>query len=459
MDPPNTERAFVAGIPRLDALNVLREVSNIYQGKMIIPGTVEELRSLDANPHTRNMAVDVSVADVEMESYAEHVIQREDTSIRVRVQRLPFDYKEAVEVFAITAPARPFMNAFIADATALLVEGTDISEKSVFLKAWTLVQERPGRKASFIPILRVMVRSQDHAAFLAKWRGAADGKWVKTPKGFQTQVWRSMKKLKESRPEGKRPATQKVVFVNGMQEGWTVEQLEREWQQAGVSKGAFDVVKIAEGRSGMIVLSPDDVVCDRDLRVAEMVMEGLARPGMKMRLNLNAAPDHVREQEAEKNARQTAQGGQRRQTETTRAWGTTPDKRDASIEALVQCVEQLTRQVRALTEQVVDLSTRQTLVEEKQGAPAAWTTIAERMQRVEELIRRGFGQAREDRPPREQAIESPMDREPWSAVKRGRGSTPVEQAAAAAKETGKEAVRPRTLRYTELQEESVEEDY
>ena len=49
----------------------------------------------------------------------------------------------------------------------------------------------------------------------------------------------------------------------------------------------------------MLVLAPDELIGDRELRVAEqeLTAAGLACVGMRIRLSYNAAPDRVREQE------------------------------------------------------------------------------------------------------------------------------------------------------------------
>jgi hypothetical protein len=306
---------------------------------------------MDENPHTKNMSVTLA-CNGELELYSEVVVPSEDTSIRVRVQRMPAECRVASEMLTLTAPGRRFMCGFIKDATAALVNGTGLTENDVFLKAWTIVQEKAGEKPVFIPVVRVMVRVQVQGTLMAKWGSVRDGTWIKTKRGYQTQVWRSRRKLREARQlDGKRPTTHSVVFVNGLRDEWQVEELAEAWRRTGIST-EFDVAKIAAGRAGMIVLAPDDPVGDRELRAAELELATMAKPGVRLRLAYCAAPDRVRQQEMEERARQ--QDPLAATAATTRAWGTPTTPKNGQDDEVTQLLRQLVQQVAEMRQEIVE---------------------------------------------------------------------------------------------------------
>lgn len=354
MDGQAIGRVFLAGIPRSGAMAVLNAVNERCGGKLHLPGTEEELARLDANPHTKNMSL-VLGYDGEPSIYEEFVLTHQDSRVRVRGQRLDYDYGDASEVLTMLAPARVFMSDFIQDAAAALVEGTGLTAHDVFLKSWVIVQETAGEKPAFIPVVRVMVRVQVQGTFMAKWGSVRDGTWIKTKRGFQTQVWRSRRKLREARQlEGKRPTTHSVVFVNGLHDDWQVDQLAEAWKGAGVSSGAFDVARIAGGKAAMIILAPDDQPGDAALRRAEEELAHLARVGVKIRLTYGAAPDRVQEQ---KTAAQATENVAAR-APPTGAWGNPRHAESNAVAELQRMMQRILQQNEEMKQQIVDLQVR-----------------------------------------------------------------------------------------------------
>jgi hypothetical protein len=88
MDGREPAWAFLAEIPRQNALAVFHEVNKQCGGKFILPESPEELRQRDENPHTKNMTVTLPCVE-ELDHYSEVAVSLEDTTIRVKMQRLP----------------------------------------------------------------------------------------------------------------------------------------------------------------------------------------------------------------------------------------------------------------------------------------------------------------------------------------------------------------------------------
>src|SRR3546814_576648 len=133
------------------------------------------------------------------------------------------------------------MDEFIDDFTATLAAETNLPANAIFLKAHSIpfqklnstVQDDVG----FIPVLKVMVQVGYLSQFNAQWEKTADGTWMKSARGFQTAIWKSVKNLKEWRIATKRPITLPGVFVHGLQPGWTVHELSTIWQEKQITSG------------------------------------------------------------------------------------------------------------------------------------------------------------------------------------------------------------------------------
>ena len=292
-------RLFIAGIPRGNGIGTLRKLNEVMNLDIEVPTSEEDLEQRQTNRRSRNMAIVMSCKQLPSESFV--TVNFDDVTIRV--QKMPFEYEEAVEAFHILAPARGFTAEFVDDFTSTLVEDTDVPADAVFLKSWTIPigatkngqeMKQADEQIIFLPVIKVMVNATYLTRLMARWGNVPEGTWIRSKRGFQTAVWKSVRNLKEWRVINKRPVMLPAVFIHGLHEQWTTEELSGEWE-ANIPdgfRGTYECIKLAGGL-GLIVLSPDTKCTEHAIAQVETKLIALAQTGKTIRVSHSPAPDHV----------------------------------------------------------------------------------------------------------------------------------------------------------------------
>ena len=303
-----TERVLFAGIPRENALRHVKNLQREYDHKLQVPKTEEELKRCEVRGNSKTMDIVLRGENLGARSFELLEVEAHDgAKIKLRAQKLPFEWKESTEVMTMSSTRIFLMCDFIEDMSARLTEEIEgMTCEDIFLKAGTVAlrgentedssesgtSTRSTSRAKILPVVRVLVREKFRAKFEEKWRNWPAGGWISSSRGFQAQVWRRGHKIKKQEMQDKMPVTLPALFVHGVQQEMTVGELHQElktWMQQ-----QFQCVKMKTAGLWMIILAPGETMSDQQLRRAEAVMSAaLADPERRLRVNYSPAPTHT----------------------------------------------------------------------------------------------------------------------------------------------------------------------
>ena len=172
-----------------------------YDHRLQIPKTEEEQKRCEVRGNSRTMDIVLRGENLDVRSFELLEVEAPDgAKIKVRAQKLPFEWKEATEVMTMSSTKIFLMSDFIEDMSARLTEEIEgMTCEDIFLKAGTIAlrgenaedssesgtSTRSTSRAKILPVARVLVREKFRAKFEEKWRDWPAGGWTSSSRGFR----------------------------------------------------------------------------------------------------------------------------------------------------------------------------------------------------------------------------------------------------------------------------------
>jgi hypothetical protein len=178
-----TERVLFTGIPRENAFRHAKCLQAAYNHKLQIPTTEEELKKCEVRGNSRTMNIVLRGENLDTKNFELLEVEAPDgAKIKLRAQKLPFEWKDATEVMTMSSTKLFLMCGFIEDLSARLTEEIEgMTHEDIFLKAGTIAlrgenaEDSSESEASthstsqvkILPVIRVLVREKCRAKFEA----------------------------------------------------------------------------------------------------------------------------------------------------------------------------------------------------------------------------------------------------------------------------------------------------